>query len=48
MGSEDAEALARALARLIDDADLRGRLGAEAAGVVDRYDAGAIQQRWNG
>ena len=44
---EDVESLARALARLIDDVDLRQRLGAEAARSVDRYDPEAIQQRWN-
>ena len=47
VGTENVDALARALSRLIGDAGLRRRLGGEAAKVVDRYDAGEIQQRWN-
>ena len=47
VGTENVEALALALSRLITDASLRRRLGAEAAGVVDTYDAEAIRQRWN-
>ncbi len=47
VGSEDVDALTQALFRLISDTDLRRRLGAEAAGVADRFDPGAIQQRWN-
>ena len=45
--AEDVEALTRALSRLVGDADLRRRRGAAGAAVVDRYDADAIQQRWN-
>lgn len=45
--TENVEALALALSRLITDRSLRRRLGAEAAGVVDTYDAEAIRQRWN-
>lgn len=45
--TENVEALALALSRLITDASLRRRLGAEAARVVETYDADAIQQRWS-
>ena len=45
--TENVKALALALSRLITDASLRQRLGAEAARVVDTYDAEAIRQRWN-
>ena len=47
VGTEDVNALTQALTRLIGDPDLRERLGAEAANVADRYEAGAIQQLWN-
>ena len=45
--TENVEALTLALSRLITDANLRRRLGAEAARVVETYDADAIRQRWN-
>ena len=47
VGTEDVDALAEALSRLIGDADLRGRLGAAAATVAQRYDPDRIQQRWD-
>ena len=45
--TEDVDALARALSRLIGDPDLRRRVGAAGATVVDRYGVDAIQQQWN-
>ena len=44
---EKVDDLTAALSRLMGDADLRRRLGAEAATVVERYGAAAIQERWN-
>jgi glycosyltransferase involved in cell wall biosynthesis len=43
---EDAEALARALRRVMDDAGLRGQLSAAALAVRERYAKEAILQRW--
>ena len=45
--TEDANALGRALSRLMSDADLRARLAAGAVSVVDRYRPDAIQRRWD-
>ena len=45
--TEDVDVLTHALARLIDDRDLRRQLGAQAARAISRYDPGAVQQRWN-
>ena len=46
VATENADALARALVRLIDDIDLRKRLGTEAVRVTDRYGAAEIRERW--
>ena len=45
--TEDVDAFAEALSRLMGNAALRDRLGSEAARVVDRYGADAIQERWS-
>jgi glycosyltransferase involved in cell wall biosynthesis len=42
----DVAGLTAALARLMDDADLRRRLGAEALGTARGYEAGAVVDRW--
>ena len=47
VGAEDVDALTGALARLIGDPHLRGRLGAAGATVADRYSPDRIQQRWD-
>ncbi len=43
---EDVDALASALARLMDDADLRARLGREAVKVRHRFAKEALLRRW--
>ena len=45
--AEDVDAMAGALARLMGDTDLRGRLGAAATAVVSRYGAYEIHARWD-
>ena len=45
--TEDVDALAEALSRLIGDADLRTRLGTAGVKVTERYDPDRIHQRWD-
>lgn len=44
--SEDPAALAEALVRLMKDGELRTRLGAAAAGVIDRYAPERVMAQW--
>ncbi len=43
---EDVDALARALLRVIDDEDLRARLGAAAVRAAERYDLEVVGRTW--
>ena len=47
VSAEDVVALTGALSRLINDPQLRGRLGAAGAEVTDRYGPDKIQARWD-